>query len=341
MLKSTRFLLVGIMLFFSVRSAVAECCWCECDSVEGCHCPMGMDWGGGDHCSNPCVNVDCSYCDADVCVGYGDCPSGVGGTGKKCKEVVDGCSASNCHKYEVCNTSNGAITYEVSGLCHLESGTCYSNERNCKDFNVRSIDWGGEWNNSHNSAEYMVCNKNEQSGTALWQDNKWNISDCRCAHTGAIWRKQCHGKYILGPRYNTVSNVDALIEYGANPKNYYCDACSAGMLPAHVCIEDSSYLCYNMDSTTTQNVVCECQVVSAPYYAPGANISYPFDANVTSGCHDVNIANIPSAYWGQCPNHMVTLVDGASSSDDCVPDGHSYRDQTGSFILGTTAVCNP
>lgn len=334
-IKSFLFALAGVFLVWGDALAICTATKQDCAdgyyNMRGCQvdsplhpvgyeckpCPAPFDRSGnnGDTIAECYATKTCSV-DEQCMIHYnGDtsCSDGVGAPGNNHLEIID------------------------------QNVECVGNDRNCKDFNVTSIDWGGEWNSSQNSVEYMVCDKNDQSGTARWQNNKWNISGCRCSHSGFIWHKKCDGKYVLVPRYpdSGLSGIGDEIEYFETPEQYYCNGCKIGTVPRYVCINDSTYQCYNMDNVQSGNVVCECKDVNAPYYATGCTITYPFDANVTSGCHDVSDNNISSGCQKSCPAGMETIENGATSIDACVPDVNQiYHDGTGTFTLGTER-CRP
>ncbi len=338
---------IMMFLFFFATGAQAECCWCECDPE--CHCPMGMDWGGGNDCSNPCGNVDCvAWCGSEEPGQYcsdsftDECPTSAP-AGRLCRIVEQNCNqVSGCKKYELCNPNNGTTgEYVVSDSCHLENGTCYSNHRNCNLFEA-IVYRGGEWNNSQNENEIMKCLKTEQSGTAEWkpQQNKWDVSGCRCKHNGLIWYKNCTGVYVMKPRqgYSLISKVSDEIDYECEPPlMYYCKGCGAGAWIGETIgwpVYSGTRCSYSLDANGSDDLtgtytVCSCSTVDAGYYSTGCNFSYPLHS----------ITN-PSGCEQSCPAGYSTPEAGATSENDCEFDTSAlFHDATGDFILGNMTNC--
>ncbi len=265
---------------------------------EPCPAPFDRSANGGDTIAECYATKTCSV-DEQCMISYsGDtsCIDGVGASGNNHLEIIE------------------------------QNVECVDNTRSCKDFSVTPIDWGGDWNNSTNSNEYMMCAQSEQSGNATWQDGKWNISGCRCMHAGIIWYKNCNGKYVLKPQQTTVSSVGDLITYTSTPLSYYCTNCSVGRIP-DIQPDGLSSLCHNMDVNTAY-VACACNSVQRPYYAQGCGITYP-----------LNSFEMPQACRESCPDKMETTIDGATSVNDCIPKtDETYEDSTGFFVLGSD-VC--
>lgn len=280
------------------------------------HCE---DCGGPNQVHNPNACMICQT--STYCADYNECPDGVGGSGTKCKDVTNGCPAgTGCAKYEVCNMANGAITYEVTGACHIEGNGCYENEVDCSVFNIDVI--YGKW----------TCAKADQTGRAYWfqSENAWNTSGCRCAVTNknididagntVTKCEKANASYVVVAEnmYSTKKLTDSVYY---TPERQYCSKCYPGYLP-YIDISPLDGVFIAPAGVTSSYGVRRCPFpVSAPYYA-SCQIEYPLDNPGTNMCRE------------ECPDGLTIYENGATSVNDCVPTGATYTDSTGSFRLG-------
>lgn len=316
-----------------------SCSECECVS-----CPAGQTSDGSGelyYCPNiyptsPYGDTGCSdiLCSAD----YVDCPAGVGAPGQRCKELTDACpSGSGCHEYELCNVANGAITYEVTGSCHIEEvAMCQPNSMACNQFPIES------------QFAYFSIVPNDQNGTAEWSLEKvaWNTINCKLNATnknlstitvmGHTLEIQCKNFNVMGEvrgetnQYRTKTVYDPV--YYSLTRNY-CAKCREGYLPKPQPSPDASvyYVPAGYDSSPYGVMFCDV-LVSKPNYADGCEINF----SLSNGTAAQNACKMP------CPDNMETVVNGATSINDCVPTGATYNDSTGSFRLGSdSSLCTP
>ncbi len=327
----SKFVFVAVSGVFLSCAAWAQCCECEPD--DGC--PLGQDFDYQDpstlviYCSDSC-NYDCDqYC--DCASNFNDeCPSGTSG-GVRCKiESTDCDGISGCTKYALCSEYTGApMGHTAAGNnCHYESaaGKCYGNTRACSEFNIDI--WNGEWNCT--SSDNIV-------GNAQWDSdaNAWNTGTCECSFnnkqidmdgTSPVKCDNANAHYDVASgdslRTKTVNDV---IHYTIDRQ--YCLKCMPGYLPyIEPATPEDLYL--SPDNNSPYGVRKCSSAVVKPYYAPGCDLNNSFPFNNTT---------MPASCQVSCPTNMETLVNGAVSQDDCVPDNATvYQDSTGSFKLGTT-----
>ena len=313
-----------------------SCTECECTS-----CPPGQTSDGSGelhYCphtyyTTPWGDSGC-YTPADLCPGYDTCPSGVGGSGKKCKEV-SGCP-NGCHKYEICDTNTGAITTGAypTNSCHLEGSNCYSNTVPCSTFNIDH--WAVGWN----------CDKSAQVNDATWNltRNAWDTINCACSvvdrditHDYGTAAADLHCTkanaefYVAeSDRYRTTS-VDGSVVYSA--RREFCAQCEAGYLP-HIVTSPDSYGIQLRPAGISGNwgvILCDT-VVTAPYYSPGCVINFSLPTG-TAAIDD-------PACKKTCPIGSVITENGATSENQCEFDpSQVFSDNTGRFTVGA-AQCN-
>lgn len=347
-----KFFVLCAVLFGTVCPGYADMCQCGypgnmCDTSQ--HCveqqywdPDAQMWDYDYFCEECPAGLvhnpnDCFTCIQSRCEGYGDCPAGVGGNGKKCNEVSGGCpNGTGCREYEVCDMANGAITYEVTGSCHIEEvAMCQPNNVSCNQFPIES------------QFAYFSIVPNDQNGTAEWSFEKvaWNTINCKLNATnknlstitvmGHTLEIQCKNFNVMGEvrgetnQYRTKTVYDPV--YYSLTRNY-CAKCREGYLPKPQPSPDASvyYVPAGYDSSPYGVMFCDA-LVPAPYYAPGCTIPYP-----------LNSSSMPEVCRVPCPDNMETVVNGATSINDCVPTGVTYNDSTGSFRLGSdSSLCTP
>lgn len=281
---------------------------------------------------------DCYTCEPlPRCDGYDDCPAGVGGSGKKCKEV-SGCP-NGCHKYEICDTTTGAITNEVTPTgtngCHIERGThCEYNTTPCSTFVIDHFFIG--WN----------CDQGAQIGTAEWKTNKsaWDTKNCTCAVrdrniTAAEYGPvaadvKCQNAnadfYVEESyRYGTTS-IDGAVIYSV--ERLYCKQCYPGYLP-FIVPSPNDGVDMRPASEPGDWGTSQCTIqVSAPYYADGCIV----DWGASTGALAVNECK------NSCPAGMILNVNGATGPDQCEVDpSQRFTDNTGMFIIGEGQCSTP
>ena len=318
-----------MFLFFFATGAQAECCWCECNPE--CHCPMGMDWGGGNDCSNPCGNVDCvASCGSEEPGQYcsdsftDECPTSAP-AGRLCRIVEQNCNqVSGCKKYELCNPNNGTTgEYVVSDSCHLENGTCYSNQRNCSLF--------GEYN-------WLPVDGTQFSGVAEWVAQgggyKWDVGNCTSRAENKEYaftncdRFSFHGIVRSQNRY--IANVDSRVTYTVDWE--YCTKCKPGAVLTIMNSPTDGVVYRPTDIPGNWGGAFCWEPVHAPNYADGCEIDFSKptgEAAVTS-----------SSCTKSCSAGYATQEDGATSDNDCEFDTSAlFHDATGDFTLGNMTNC--
>lgn len=299
-----------------------NCTDCSCEP-----CPVGQTSNGlGTVYEDAChmsSNSGCYDMPVDLCPGYDNCPSGIGGNGKKCKSVSG--YPNGCAQYEICDTSTGNITNYVSGECHLEGETCYSDIRACKEFDIDMA--FGNWS----------CSKTSQTGNAHWYppENAWSTNRCECKVTDkninmdnantTIKCAKANAEYIVleENRYKTKTVNDSVFYTSLRR---YCSECYPGYLPTIVSSPDS-YGVYTRPSGNGNWGAYACAtMVSAPHYADGCDINFALQSSNAA----INECK------KQCDISLTIITNGATSDAACVPDGlQEYSDDTGTFTLGT------
>lgn len=306
----------------------------ECNDCGCVHCPSGQTSDGTgyvSYCPNQYGNSGC-YTPTDLCPGYdvSVCPSGVG-SGKKCKEV-SGCP-NGCHKYEICDTTTGAITNEVTPTgtngCHIERGThCEYNTTPCSTFVIDHFFIG--WN----------CDQGAQIGTAEWKTNKsaWDTKNCTCAVRDRNITAAEYGPVAADAkcqnanadfyveesyRYGTTS-IDGSVIYSV--ERLYCKQCYPGYLPFIVPSPNDGVDMRPASEPAGDWGTSQCTIqVSAPYYADGCIV----DWGASTGALAVNECK------NSCPAGMILNVNGATGPDQCEVDpSQRFTDNTGMFIIG-------
>ena len=343
---------LGVLFTVFVDAALAADCepgWYMACAMESgpygdyCDCTCNMCASGAASDGTGMYNYDCpdmpigGDTGCSFCAGYNDCPAGVGGNGKKCNEVSGGCpNGTGCREYEVCDMANGAITYEVTGSCHIEEvAMCQPNSMACNQFPIES------------QFAYFSIVPNDQNGTAEWSFEKvaWNTINCKLNATnknlstitvmGHTLEIQCKNFNVMGEvrgetnQYRTKTVYDPV--YYSLTRNY-CAKCREGYLPKPQPSPDASvyYVPAGYDSSPYGVMFCDV-LVSKPNYADGCEINF----SLSNGTAAQNACKMP------CPDNMETVVNGATSINDCVPTGVTYNDSTGSFRLGSdSSLCN-
>lgn len=308
-----------------------ECEPCNCADGQTCDgtgwynydCPT-MEFGGDKGCRVP----------ADLCLGYNDCPEDVGGSGKKCKEV-SGCP-NGCHKYEICDTTTGAITNEVTPTdtadgCHMEGNTCYANTVPCSTFDI------GHW------AVWWNCDQGAQIGMAEWKTNTWDTKNCTCSvvdrnlvsYDGGVSAEHNCIKanadfYVPDANRYLTTSVTGSVYYAF--LRQFCRQCAPGYLPT-IINSPSSGVSYRPESTSGNWGTYECKTpVRAPNYADGCVI----DWTKSTGNAAIN------ACEKSCDAGMIIDEDGATGPDWCEVDpSQRFTDNTGMFIIGEGQCSTP
>lgn len=218
---------------------------------------------------------------------------------------------------------------------------CYNDNLPCSDFATNG------------------CTQSSQSGAAHWKqimnsDNvihnpweyaiqfyyAWDVNECKCEQSVNLSNYNCTGKRSALLNNNVVTDMLGrgsyeqavysrrdTIKYRPGT-NYYCTHCDAGKYPR---IFDKTNVPrpYSACSKNDDGVyiACACSDVEVGFYSDGCNIEYPLNSEI-----------VPNACHIQCPDDMTTLNPGASSQNECVPDGEQiYCDETGCFHLGQNA----
>ena len=202
------------------------------------------------------------------------------------------------------NDGNLDYTYhiEVTG----DNAKCYSNTRNCNLFTTGS------------TAVPSV------SGTAIWDDNKWNVDGCRKAN------QQITGAHCTGVLVATNSNItDATADIWTNTNKHFCTKCDAGYIVAgagYIYQNASIDFCGSVTGTSgipTSGFpfyICNCaEQAPSGYYTDGQSICDWSSENDDNQCK--KNANYFGNYAQCCqkcgPGQTTDLVSGATSADDC------------------------
>ncbi len=311
-----------------------SCTECECVS-----CPAGQTSDGSGelyYCPNiyptsPYGDSGCSdiLCSAD----YVDCPAGVGAPGQRCKELTDACpSGSGCHEYELCNLANGALTYAVTGSCHIEEvSMCQPNTVSCNTFPIMT------------TYVYYAVTQNDQTGNATWNgyNSAWDTINCKLNSMNKSVSTFTVGGQTVPVHcddLNVVGVVSAAYQFFPrtvfepvyyNLTRFYCEKCQAGYLPNIQSSPNAGANLFPEGYDGAYGVLMCDEQVRAPYYAPGCMIPYP-----------LNSSSMPDVCRVSCPDRMETIVNGATDDSYCLPKGAPvYEDDSGSFRLGTE-MCN-
>lgn len=306
----------------------------DCTDCGCANCPIGQtSYGTGVVYNCPGMPSGDSGChDAGYCADYTDeCPADVPNAQyRRCKRTAINCGGvTGCTGYELCNIVNGAsagyfIPYD-SNVCHMEGSVCYGNTRACSEFDVNVIGETGNW----------TCRKDRQSGTAYWtvngDDRFWNTGACSCDGDIDAPSDGCsvgRTDYDLGQ--SAIGSATAKIPYIQTKR--YCKRCAAGYVPdiASAPYTEYTYTAHPRNwfspNENTSWGSYSCKQVLKPKYSAGCDVNF-------SSSYQSAVASCQAS----CPTNMETLVNGAVSQDDCVPDNATvYQDSTGSFKLGTT-----
>ena len=202
------------------------------------------------------------------------------------------------------NDGNLDYTYhiEVTG----DNAKCYSNTRNCNLFTTGS------------TAVPSV------SGTAIWDDNKWNVDGCRKAN------QQITGAHCTGVLVATNSNItDATADIWTNTNKHFCTKCDAGYIVAgagYIYQNASIDFCGSVTGTSgipTSGFpfyICNCaEQAPSGYYTDGQSICDWSSENDDNQCK--KNANYFGNYAQCCqkcgPGQTTNEGGGATSEDDC------------------------
>ena len=302
----------------------SECTDCYCVS-----CGPGQTSDGTGvvtYCPNQWGNTGCYDAPVNLCAGYtADCP-GLG-YGFLCKAEQQNCDGvSGCTKVKACNIATGATQYLVSGDCHLENNTCYSNTRACSDFpnHVEPVD-----------GTTLSCNSENQHNQAIWQENQnaWYTGDCECKVENAEITGLFRCERAMSRAY--VKDSNALVTHSVNDDivytlDYtYCAKCHAGYLPNIVTGQNAHYFRPAGGNGNWGVLACGTKV-TVPDYAPGCTINFNL----------ATVDEVMAACRGICPTGFETEENGATSINDCEPKYNvTYEDGTGTFVLTSLDSC--
>lgn len=316
-------LFIIAIVYFIPFASFADVCYCGnivCGAGEYCdeEYPNGDDGEPTYNCM-PCQNGQVPNAACNWCVWCGPdytltCPGNDGSSTIKCKVTANDCdSVSGCTKYEACNSVTGSKWSVVSNSCHLESGTCYSNERECKNFPIA----GGPISNY------------TPSYTAYWMgaETGWDVSSCKYNINDAdfpdFYCKKFNGRSMVTSENRYVSSVTSAVTYTWT--HSYCQKCYAGHLPDIIPSPTNGVVTRPGNAGNWGVFVCMTSV-TAPNYADGCTI----DFSEASG--DTVLAACKKSC--SVPGHTITQ-DGATSESQCTIDSSQiYSDNTGRFTIG-------
>lgn len=294
----------------------------ECNDCGCAQCPPGQTSDGTGlvtYCPNQYGDSGCYAASVSFCAGYTDGCPGLG-YGFLCKDEQQNCGGiTGCTKVKACNIETGETQDLVSGNCHIENDTCYSNTRACSDFSSLVYNFG-----------QVTCLT--QSGNAGWNSGKWDVSGCSCDvpsvsnNLNDYFRCTQFGTHVgLYPNQN-VQSVDNSILYMMD--RLYCEKCPAGYLPT-ITDASSEDIYLRPDNNGNWGVItCGIQV-QAPDYAPGCVIDF-----------NLSMDDMMAECRKQCPTGFATEAPGATNVGECQYDGHTtYTDDTGTFYIGSLDDC--
>jgi len=311
---------------------------CECAGITcgaGQFCDEYYNWGEEDptYSCAVCLNGQvpnascngCEYCGPEYTL---TCPGDDGSSAWstiKCKVVANDCDGiSGCTKYEACNRGNhGNKWFVVSDSCHMENGTCYSNQRNCSLF--------GEYN-------LLPVDGTQFSGVAEWVAQgggyKWDVGNCTSRAENKEYaftncdRFSFHGIVRSQNRY--IANVQSKITY--TTEWAYCSKCKPGAVLTIMNSPTDGVVYRPTDIPGNWGGSYCWEPVHAPNYADGCEIDFSKptgEAAVTS-----------SSCTKSCYAGYATQEDGATSENDCEFDTSAlFHDATGDFTLGNMTNC--
>ncbi len=331
---------ITLLAVCATKGAWANCV-CDdgvCGVNEYCKRIVEIDHGHAVSSSTECTPCPtgsiptnaCNLCEvSNVCDGYDDpCPFGET-PGKKCKKI--GNCPTPCQLYERCDTANGATEQQMSGACHMENNTCYSNTRACSMFVVDHFAVG--WN----------CDQGAQVGYAEWRpsENAWNTENCTCSVVDRdivhdVGGVAAYGHCIAANSDFYVTDADKYRTASVNDhvrysfRRRFCRQCEPGYLPTPWPSPDDGIILRPENTSGNWGVItCGIQV-QAPDYAPGCVI----DFGLSSG---------QAAYDDcrqECPTGFETDEPGATNINDCVAKyAPEFEDQTGRFVLTSLDSC--
>ena len=295
----------------------------ECNDCGCAQCPPGQTSDGTGlvtYCPNQYGDSGCYVASVSFCAGYTNvCPEL--GNGFLCKDEQQNCGGiTGCTKVKACNIETGETQYLASGNCHMENDTCYSNTRACSGFSSLVYNFG-----------QVTCLT--QSGSAVWNSGKWDVSGCSCDvpsvsnNLNDYFRCTQFGTHVgLYPNQN-VQSVDNSILYMVD--RLYCEKCPAGYLPTIT--DASSGDIYARPENTSGNwgvITCGIQV-QAPDYAPGCVINF-----------NLSMDGMMAECRKTCPDGFATEAPGATNVGECQYDEHTtYTDDTGTFYIRSLDDC--
>jgi hypothetical protein len=298
----------------------------ECNDCGCAQCPPGQTSDGTGlvtYCPNQYGDSGCYAASVGFCAGYTNGCPGLG-YGFLCKDEQQNCGGiTGCTKVKACNIETGETQYLVSGNCHMENDTCYSNTRACRDFSNRV---------ETNGTTSMSCNPEMQQGNAVWQQNAWYTEGCECKrdnveNTGLLRCERVNARaYVKSSNAQVTLSVNDDIIYTL--EYMYCAKCHPGYLPNIVTGQNANYL-HPSNTNSDWGVLTCATVVSAPDYAPGCVIDFNLSTDdMMAECRKT------------CPTGFATEAPGATNVEDCQYDGHTtYTDDTGTFYIGSLDEC--
>lgn len=225
---------------------------------------------------------------------------------------------NDCYKLADCKQYHDGRMADGENY-HVESDTCYNNERSCNSF-------GNEVPN----VSAVSCQV--QDGSAIWNGNEWNVSNCTCVSpvvSGVNGDLNCAE---FGTSLNLVSNqsvtsVNDKVQYEI--VRLYCNKCLPGYIPRVVPSMTNAGISTRPDDNRDWGCMA-CDQVHAPNYAPGCVINFGWN----------NSTDVVSNCTQPCPDGFETTVNGATSMDACQYDGQTtYMDGTGTFYINSLDEC--
>ena len=300
---------------FSSRFFVALLALCVVRGVHAADCTAGMQTCPANMYNSRSCQIDSSVHPTTgyTCV---HCPDGfpMSDTGTGIQQTINDCYNDDmgCRKYHNGQMADGE-NY------HVESDTCYNNERSCNSF-------GNEVPN----VSAVSCQV--QDGSAIWNGNEWDVSNCTCVSpvvSGVNGDLNCAE---FGTSLNLVSNqsvtsVNDKVQYEI--VRLYCNKCLPGYIPRVVPSMTNAGIGTRPDDNRDWGCMA-CDQVSAPDYAPGCVINF----DLPDGDAVVAACQMP------CPDGFETTANGATNINDCQYDGRTtYTDRTGTFYIDSLDDC--
>lgn len=189
--------------------------------------------------------------------------------------------------YVSCKNNDGVLSlWTASDDYHAETSIdiageygCYLNNRPCSEFNTAIVP-GSDSKKPNHTGDPDQNNAQEE---ASWDDNRYNINNCRYVFESHDDTTHCLVKVSLATYDNFVQTAGDTINYtqSNNHNFYYCKSCDTGYTPSATSPGNGYMSCEN----TEGNKACQCTQSPAGYYTTCTwDSSMALDACVPAAC---------------------------------------------------------